>query len=169
MTTLLYYTTSWILRKFFQTFLSLANPNLSLAYSILHILFLSLDHSRLHMLYMIHTLDRRLDTFIIGAQDVLYHISIEYQMFHASTKIMWCNFLHRKTNCTLVRWITYIIKSRNTRQLEIFCTKHCHSYKGHNDNSPRHMGYYSMNFSKLARSSFNFPMILSASCLLNTF
>ena len=39
------------LRKLFHTFLSLTNPNSSLAHSLLHILFLVLNHSRSRMFH----------------------------------------------------------------------------------------------------------------------
>ena len=64
MTTFSYYTTFRILRRFFQTFFSLANPNLSLSLSLthtifmyrsfLHILFLCIDHSFSHVFLLIH-------------------------------------------------------------------------------------------------------------------
>ena len=54
MTTFSYYTIACILRKFLQTFLSLVNTNFFFARSLLHILFLSLDHSCSRMFSLVY-------------------------------------------------------------------------------------------------------------------
>ena len=113
MTTFSYYTTSWILRKFFQTFPSLSNPNLSLAHSLLHILFLSLNHSRSRMFLMIYIyfLLTYIDRFIICP----YILHFVHSSILPSARIFFYFALLIVFFCLLVRiTITYFSFDPNT-------------------------------------------------------